>query len=206
MRTRILLTLLAATTLSACGTVNPSLYSVHQPIVSRTDYVFDVAAPTGDRMGDSDAQRLSGWFDSLQLAYGDRISVDGQGAYGAREAVAAVAAPYGLLVDAQAPVTQGDVAPGAIRVVVSRMTATVPGCPDWSRPSNPEFGGNRTSNYGCAGNANLAAMVADPRDLIVGRTGNAGVDAASSAKAIASYRTKAPTGAGEIKTESTKGN
>jgi len=207
MRQLTILTLIAASTaLSACGTVNQSLDSVHQPVVSRTDYVFDVAAPSGDRMSEADADRLSSWFDSLGLAYGDQVSVDGQGVYGAREAVAGVAARYGLLVQPEAPVTQGAVAPGAIRVVVSRMTAVVPGCPDFSRPSSPEFGGNRTSNYGCAFNSNIAAMIADPRDLITGRSGTAGVNATVATKAIATYRSKVPTGAGDVKPESTKGN
>ncbi len=208
MRRLTALTLIAASTaLSACGTANRSMESVHQPVVARADYVYDLPAPTSDSLSENEAARLAGWFDSVKLRYGDRVSVDAPGDYGsARNAVGAVVARYGLLVDAQAPVTQGDIASGSIRVIISRMTASVPNCPDWSRPASPEYGGNTISNYGCAINSNLAAMVADPQDLIRGREGPATSDAQSAGKAIRTYRSTAPSGAGGLKTQSSKGN
>lgn len=208
MRKFTLLALLAATaTLSGCGTSNRGMASVHQPVVARTDYVFDLATPTSDRLSNEDTARLAGWFDSVKLRYGDRVSVDAPGDYGmARPAVAAVVARYGLLLDENAPVTQGAIAPGAIRVVISRMKASVPSCPDWSRPASPNFGGDAISNYGCATNTNLAAMVADPEDLIHGREGEGSVDAASATKAIKTYRAAAPSGQAGLKNENTRGN
>ncbi len=208
MRRFTVLTVIAASaSLSACGTPNRGLESVHQPVVSRTDYVYDLPAPNGDSLPAQDAARLAGWFDTLKLHYGDRVSVDAPGDYGmARSAVAGVVARYGLLVDEQAPVTEGSIIPGTVRVVVSRMVASVPHCPDWSRPASPEFGGNLMSNYGCAINSNLAAMVADPQDLIRGRQGSGSADTASSTKAIKTYRTATPTGAGGLKAENTRGN
>jgi pilus assembly protein CpaD len=194
--------------LSACGTQNRSVESVHQPVVSRTDYVFDVSAGY-DGLAQNDASRLAGWFESLKLSYGDRISVD-QGENGAnsaaREAVANIAARYGLLLDASGPMTTGSVASGNIRVVVSRAKATVPGCPDWSRGSEPNFNSHNASNYGCATNSNFAAMIADPRDLIVGRGGETAIDAKLSNKAIKSFRDRRPTGDQDLKNESSKGN
>jgi pilus assembly protein CpaD len=199
------LALLGASLLAGCGTQNRSLNSVHQPVVARTDFVFDIGAP-GDRFSDAEAARLIGWFDSLDLRYGDRISVDTQGyGPGARDAVAAIAGRYGLLVDATAPITQGDIPSGAVRVIVSRMTASVPNCPDFSRPATPNFDGHSMSNYGCATNSNLAAMIADPRDLVSGRTGDVHVDARASTKAIGTFRSAPPTGAGGLKSEATKG-
>jgi pilus assembly protein CpaD len=199
------LALLGCSVLAGCGTENRGLASVHQPVVARTDYVYDMPAPTNG-LGASDDRALTGWFESLSLRYGDRISVDTQG-YGpdARDAVSAVVARYGLLVDAMAPITQGDVPAGSIRVIVSRMSASVPNCPDWSRPASPNFDGHALSNYGCATNGNLAAMVADPRDLISGRTGATSPDGATAAKAIRTYRNAVPTGAGGLKSEATKG-
>lgn len=199
------LALFGCSVLAGCGTENRGLASVHQPVVARTDYVYDMAAPS-NRFGDSDDRALTGWFESLSLRYGDHVSVDTQGyGSGARDAVAAVVARYGLLVDEMAPVTQGDVPPGSIRVIVSRMSASVPNCPDWSRPASPNFNGHALSNYGCATNSNLASMVADPRDLISGRTGAASPDGATAAKAIRVYRNAVPTGAGGLKSEATKG-
>jgi len=176
---------------------NPSSYSVHQPIVQRTDFVLDLAAPDG--LDPSEASRLQGWLQGLQLGYGDRVWVDqgpGYGSSRAREEVAAVVHSYGLLLNDLAPVTAGVVPPGAVRVVVSRMAASVPSCPDWSgaRPGAQTSGTH--SNYGCAVNSNLAAMIADPTDLVLGQTGSAGVDPAASMRAIRTYRNAVPTGFG----------
>ena len=189
MRSFTALALLAMTGLAACsGTPNRTLESVHQPIVSRTDYVYDMPAPT-DHLGAAEAQRLTGWFDSLHLRYGDRVSVDTQGfGPGARDAVGSVAARYGLLLDDNAPVTQGVIEAGSIRVIVSRTNATVPGCPDFSRNNPSEFDGHSNSNYGCATNATFAAMIADSHDLIQGRTGDNSLGLNASGRAIQSYR------------------
>lgn len=199
------LALIGSTMLGACGTQNRAYESVHQPVVSRTDYVYDLAAP-GAQLSNADDRALTGWFESLSLRYGDRIAVDTQG-YGpvARDAIAEVAARYGLLIEETAPVTQGDIPSGAIRVIVSRMSATVPSCPDWSRPASPNFNGNSMSNYGCASNSNLAAMVSDPRDLISGRGTTSVVDATMSTKAIGTFRKAPNTGASGLKPEITRG-
>lgn len=204
-RNLTVLALFGCTVLAGCGTENRGLESVHQPVVARTDYVYDLPVP-GERLSGTDAAHLGAWFDSLNLRYGDRVSVDTQGqGPAARDAVGRVAARYGLLIDETAPVTQGEIAARSIRVIVSRMSATVPGCPDWSRPSTATFNGHSISNYGCATNSNLAAMVADPRDLISGRSAEGPTDAALSTKAIGTYRRAIPTGANGLKIESSRG-
>jgi pilus assembly protein CpaD len=189
---------------SACGgTSNRGLESVHQPVVTRTNYVFD-AAKAGDDLSLGEAARVRGWFDSLQLGYGDHVSIDNPDGDGsaARSAVAALAARYGLLVDDNAPLTAGAIPPGNVRVVVSRTKATVPGCPDWSRKPQAEFGGNSSSNLGCATNSNLAAMIANPADLVKGQDAGAVFDAASATKAANVFRTRKPSGQADLKTES----
>lgn len=210
MSKRILILLLAPTLmLGACGgTLNRGLESVHQPVVSRSDYAFDVATTAGG-LAPGEAKRLAGWMASLQVGYGDRIAVDdpAQGVR-ARDDVAAQAAQFGLLVSDDAPINGGQVAPGMIRVVVTRMKATVPGCPDFSRVSQPEFNSNTSSNQGCAINANLAAMVANPADLVRGQPGADGTGTTmTSYKAIDTYRKAAPSGGGgtTIKTDSAGG-
>ncbi len=189
--------------LSGCGPVNRGLDSVNQPVVSRADYVLDLAAG-GSGLAGGEEQRLTGWFDSLRLGYGDRISVDDP-SYGhddSRAAIARVAGRYGLLLTREVPVTTGTPGPGQVRVVVSRSTAEVPKCPDWSRKSQPEFASSTMSNYGCATNINLAAMVANPEDLVRGQTAEGTGDPLTTAKAIKSYRDAAPAGK-NLKTEST---
>jgi len=203
---RILLMAGAALALSGCGTRNRGLESVHQPVVERADYAFDVAAADGG-LPTAEVDRLAGWMASLRLGYGDRVAVDSNAAAdnAVRETVAALAARYGLLLSEDVPLTNGTVAPGTARVIVSRMHASVPGCPDHSRVSGIEFEGNTNSNYGCATNSNLAAMVARPEDLVRGQPGSPSSDPAVAFKAIDQLRKGPPTGAAGLKAEDTKG-
>lgn len=197
-----------ALALPACmGTENRGVESVHQPVVQRTDYVIDVNT-AGYGLAQGERERLDGWFRSIDLAYGDRVAVDDpSGAGTAKADVQALIGPRGMTLAGGAPVTAGAVAPGTVRIVVSRASAHVPGCPDWSRPSSPDFTGSSTSNYGCASNAALAAMVADPLDLVQGREAASASDPLTSGKAIRTYRETIPTGKAGLKNETTgKGN
>jgi pilus assembly protein CpaD len=194
-------------TLGACGPVNRGLESVNQPVVSRTDYVFDVPAVGLGSQSSPEASRLDDWFQSIGLGYGDRISIDESAAYAgeSRRVVAAIAARRGLLLSDGAPVTAGSIEPGLVRVIVSRSAASMPKCPNWDRKAAPEFASSSMSNYGCAVNSNLAAMVANPEDLVRGQAG-AQSDARTTAKAIKSYRDAPPTGSGTLEKVETKGN
>lgn len=185
-----------ATLLAGCGTSNRGMESYHQPVVQRTDYAFDVQAG-GDGLAPGEAQKLDGWLQAMRIGYGDTVAVDGADGSGrAREDIAQVAARYGLLLAEQAPVTNAPVAPGTARVVVSRTSASVPGCPDYSRMYQPNFNQHASSNYGCATNSNLAAMIANPADLVRGAPGSGGYDAAAGTRAIAELRAAKPTGEG----------
>lgn len=190
--------------LGACGPVNRGLESINQPVVSRTDYTFDVPA---DKLLASDgAQRLDAWFAALRLGYGDSIAIDDPSSYdhrAVRDAVAQVLARHGLLLSDRTPVTAGLIETGDIRVVVSRANAHVPGCPDWSRPSQPEFAASGMSNYGCAVNTNLAAMVANPQDLIQGQAASDS-DPRAIARAVKAYRETPAAASNAVKVESTK--
>ena len=186
---------------------NPSLYSLHQPVVQRTNFVLDVAT-SGDRVPQSELERLDAWFASIGAGYGDRISVDEPSGYpspGAREDVARVAGQYGLLLSDGAPVLNGTVQPGTIRVIASRATASVPGCPEWSNPA-AEPSTTTSSNFGCAMNSNIAAMIANPDDLVLGQDGSTRGSATTATRAIRSYRERPPTGRQGLPTSSTTGN
>lgn len=189
MRNLHLLPLAAlAISLSACGgTMNRGLESVHQPVVSRTDFVYDV----NDGVGAQGSQRLAAWFESLSVGFGDRISVDDPtGNASNRALVSAAASRFGLIVQDTAPVTQGEIMPGSFRVVVSRSKAEVPGCPDWSRSSSGNYKGDAPSNYGCATNANLAASIANPNDLIGFGHQSTSTDNTNGTNAIRKLKTK----------------
>ncbi|WP_068073947.1 CpaD family pilus assembly protein [Novosphingobium lentum] len=193
--------------LGGCGGLpqNRTLESVHQPVVQRDSYVFDVNTLPGGGVSGPEQGRLAGWFDAMDLRYGDHVTVDDpmQSAV-TRAAIEAVASRHGILLGDTAPVTAGYVNAGSVRVVVSRLTAEVPHCPDWSGKSDTNFNNATYGNYGCASNSNLAAMVADKEHLIRGATGNGETSIMSSTKAIDSYRTAKPTGEGGLKAQSSQ--
>ena len=207
MRTRIIFALLASALAAPSVAADPArgVSEVNVPVVSRSDYAIDVAAPDGT-VPASEQARLSAWFAGLGLGYGDRVYVSGPYADSARADIASVAGQYGMLITPGFPVTTGPVNPGAVRVVVSRTTASVPGCPNWNEASQPNFGNHTMSNFGCAVNGNLAAMVADPQDLVWGREGGGVMDTVSATRAIQSYRKLAPTGEKGLIEVNTKGN
>ncbi len=207
MRSKLGLLVLASA-LAGCGHVahdlpDQGVESVNVPVIQRADYVFDAAA-SGGGLVPGEASRLNSWFQGLNLGYGDAIYVDGAYADGARTEIAQIAGYYGMMVEPGAPVTVGALPPGAVRVVVSRNRATVPNCPNWSVPASPNHQNRSMSNFGCGVNSNLAAMVANPEDLIHGREGSAVVDAQTASKAVATYRASPPTGTKGLKEESTK--
>jgi pilus assembly protein CpaD len=198
-----------AAALSACQHVphdqpERGVEVVNTPVVSRQDYALDLAAPGGS-LPSSEAARLDAWFRSLQLGYGDSIYVDGAYPEAARNDVARVAGQYGMLVSTGAPVTQGMIPPGSVRIVVSRSRADVPNCPNWSAPAQPNYSNNSMSNLGCSVNSNLAAMVANPQDLIHGREGDPYVDAAAASRGVGVYYSTPPTGKKGLQDISTKG-
>lgn len=207
---KILTLVLAAGALAGCNDVHQAppeagVLPINEPVVTRQDYAIDLAAPGGG-LPAQEAARLDGWFAGLDLAYGDLIFVDGSYPEGARGDVSAIASRYGLMVEQGAPVTVGAIAPGNVRVVVSRTRAGVPNCPNWKRKAQPNGANLTMSNFGCGVNANLAAMIANPEDLVHGRAGSGTVDAETASKAIRIYRSKAATGAGELKETTIKGS
>jgi pilus assembly protein CpaD len=75
-----------------------------------------------------------------------------------------------------------------VEVVLERYLVTLPACPDWSRESGTDFDNRPSSNFGCATEANLGLMIAEPKDLVRGRPlGPA--DGIQQAESIVRYRT-----------------
>ncbi len=194
--TKILIAAAASISLAGCaanslGTANTSMYSIHQPVVERTNYAIDLRND-GAGIAPAEQTRLADWFDVLGLGYGDRVAIDYGDSYSddaATTAVANIAAARGILLQDIAPVTGGPVAPGLLRVVVTQSKASVPSCPDWSTDHDRNYNASNHSNYGCATNSNLAAMVADPEDLVRGRQ-NEKLDGNSGKNAVNVYNTK----------------
>ena len=101
MRTKLIIALLATTLVGPALAKEPNpargLDSVNVPVVTRSDYAFDAAAPEGS-LPPAEQYRLDAWFAGLNIGYGDHIYVEGAYADAARSDVARLAGRYGLLV------------------------------------------------------------------------------------------------------------
>lgn len=199
--------------LAACGgsdtSFNRGLQSVHQPVVSYTNYTYDVQVDGNGSLSPSEANRLEGWLGSIGIGYGDRISVASDASYygrGIRDGIANLVGRRGLLIEEDAAIAVGDAPQGSVRLIVRRASASVPGCPDWSDTAESNGVGSTSRNFGCGINANLAAMVANPEDLVRGQTTLSDLRTATSDRAIKTYREKIPTGSGDLKTITAGGN
>lgn len=78
-------------------------------------------------------------------------------------------------------------------LAVSDAAASVPGCPDWS-DTRTNAGEATSANYGCATMTNLAEMIADPQDLLHGRTSPV-YDADAAVRTVRAARSGASAGA-----------
>jgi len=201
-RTHIILAAVIGISVTGCSgglSSNKSLYSTHQPVVERSNYAIDVNLSDRDGIEALEQKRLTEWMEALGLGYGDRIALDFGGGFSnalANQKVADLAAQRGLLLNDKAPLTEGNIPNGSVRIVVTRSTASVPSCPNWSTKTSANFNAGNHSNYGCAINSNLAAMVADPEDLVRG-VDKSNSDPTNGKKAIEAFNDKA-SAAGEV--------
>ena len=193
--------------LSACGGMptNRSMDSIHQPVVSHASFSLDVTAGSNG-LASGETKRLADWFNAMDLRYGDRISLeDPLASEETRAQVASAVSRFGLLLSRETAVTAGYVNAGTARVVIVRASATVPHCPDWSANAQANPRNALSSNYGCATNSNLAAMIANPDDLIKGTKSSGTPAVQSNNRAInALYGTPASGTGGKLNVDSTK--
>ncbi|MFN5781088.1 MAG: CpaD family pilus assembly lipoprotein, partial [Novosphingobium sp.] len=94
------LALSLGTLLAGCGGMaqNTQLESVHQPVVSRTNYTLDVTTNPGG-LSRPESRRLAGWFEAMDLRYGDRVAIDDPlNSSITLTSVEAVAGRFGMLV------------------------------------------------------------------------------------------------------------
>jgi pilus assembly protein CpaD len=74
---------------------------------------------------------------------------------------------HGIVVDT---VSSDGVPANRAIIGIGRYTVTLPPCPNWSSPPQAEYTNAHSSNWGCAAATNLGLMVAQPADLVSGRT------------------------------------
>jgi len=190
-----------ALTLPACqrGPGFSQVAPQHVPTVTEQVFVHDLTYTGPGQFAPGEMEELAEWLDTIELKYGDRISVDDPNPIGAAaraERLGELVGTHGLLLREAGPVTDPPLPTGVTRLVVVRAQAAVPECPDHSRRSNPDFEGSVTSNFSCATASNMAAMIADPNDLVAGKTYVGGTTATQFPDAATGARSSAAAGAG----------
>ncbi len=195
----------AALPLANCseeGPYNRGVQSVHQPVVTYATFLYDVRIDEGSGLSAFEEGRLEGWLDSLGVAYGDKVAIaTGGGAVplAAQQDIADMLGRRGMMVGEDSSAVAGIAPAGSVRLILRRASASVPGCPDWRSKQESDLVGGASSNFGCAVNGNLAAMVANPEDLVRGESTDSDLRTTTSTRAIKTYREKEPTGAGDLK-------
>ena len=159
--------------------------------VSLSHITHDLAFAGGTTgLTDAQAQELDRFLARTLAGYGDVFSIDAgtdETAMSRRDALASYLHSRGFTVSTEPAVYGGPLASDTVRIILNRYVVTPPPCPDWRQPSNPDFNNQSGSNFGCATETNLGLMVANPRDLVDGRSlGTA--DAENAAKAVQNYR------------------
>lgn len=163
--------------------------AVRQPAPVETAYTIEVETARYDHRVapgfDAGARAaLARFLADVGVAHGDRVRLAG-GSAADRAAVA------GHLADRLLPVAfageEHASAAGGVRLSVLRPVAQPPACGDWSGdPTGPAHNGDFPP-LGCASQANLAAMLADPSDVL-GGAGLAPANGENPASWVRAYR------------------
>ena len=143
--------------------------AVNVPVVTSADYVFDAAAP-GGAWRRAKAQRLNGWFQGLGLGYGDNVYVDGGSRPRRGARLRRSSAPMACRFR---PARRSRPAWSSPDRSASSSRAAAPSCPvaRIGAAVAARLGQQDDVEFGCGVNSDLAAMVADPEDLLHGREG-----------------------------------
>ncbi|MEE4349171.1 MAG: CpaD family pilus assembly lipoprotein [Pacificimonas sp.] len=163
--------------LAACGgpqsaSNNQTPFNLNTPVVTQHLMTYDLIPPAGQGLSAAQRDELREWLNSIDVRYGDRVSVDQEAvpaAFERREQVATILGERGMMLNRLAPVTSPALPAGATRVVVVRAKATVPDCPNHSSVDDLNYDNATSSNYGCADSTALSQMIADPNDLVRGK-------------------------------------
>ncbi len=139
-------------------------------VVNHQRFVHPVRfAPAMARPAKPEIELLAAFLAKHNVQPGDQIMLKG-GTAKERLSVMRALARLGLT-DATEARFNPAASTQTVLVVVDHYWVTPPAnCPDWSKPASADFSNTVDSNYGCANVYDLGQMVADPHDLLQGRT------------------------------------
>lgn len=178
MKQRLFILLCAGIGLAvaACDTdqsARSSFVTTKQLKVDYTELKHPAAfAPASATLAPGEAESLASFLDSaavmpddhvyLVTAGDDRLTAQRIGSLSRQLARRGIGASV-------LPASDKEAGPDQILVKVERYVVTPPSCPDWTKSPLENHENAVASNFGCATVTNLGLMVADPRDLVVGR-------------------------------------
>ena len=146
----------------------------------------------------AETTRLLGFLDDSDILYGDHLYLgmpaDDALSQKREAAIRHLLAKRGVIMTvspAAIPVGTGLASGNEVTVQLERYIVTPPSCPNWSKPTGGDSDNTVFSNFGCATTTNLGMMVAQPRDLLVGRQPGP-PDAEPALHAIQNYRSGKP--------------
>jgi len=173
----IILLALASAALTACNNSPADEWTTEQaPHQLRVDFqrlTHATTFPTGSaQIAPGERDSLLGFLRTAEVSPSDTIyleSADEDKLSGTRVgALVRDLSRKGYSV-ATLPAARDAVPANSLLVVVERYVVTPPDCPNWTKSPNGDHENAVSSNFGCANVTNLGLMIADPRDLVVGR-------------------------------------
>jgi pilus assembly protein CpaD len=183
--------------IAGCG-INPELaapapLSVQPPPahiqVKLVSFDHDLYFARGAKaLTSAQAAALNHFLKVNEIGEGDSVTVDvsGTSTLATARKAAVVSELKQLGIDA-ASGKDARLAADSVRVHADHAVATAPACPNWSKPEADEPDNTTSSNLGCATEANLAAMIVNPADLVKPKA-TATTDGAALAHGVELYR------------------
>jgi pilus assembly protein CpaD len=175
--------------LAACAPAVGTFQPVEAPKELRVEvarYTHSVRFQAGSAtLSVSERERLAAFLDAVGLPPGESVatlSMPGDALAERRRTQLVQELGRRGLGLSTAPTAAGTVADrlslgDEVVVYAERYVAKLPPCPNWSKPTGVDYGNTVGSNFGCATASNLGLMVANPRDLVIGRDpGPANID------------------------------
>ncbi len=200
VRCKLVTSLFAGLLLAGCGyphtTEVPAAFGPesHAPEVSRTLYEHEVSFPRDSAdLPDDEREALTRFLGTLggdrdaEIAVNASPHVPDALAKARRDSVLRFLRQHGFRPHAGEALLQREPVIADVSLRAARYHVVLPECGNHTRSRLADFHNLPTSNFGCATQRNLGAMVAQPRDLLRGRDmGYA--DAERQARTVRDYR------------------
>jgi pilus assembly protein CpaD len=176
MKKHILPSLCLGLLVAACNPPAPLWQpSDASPKPLKIDYVRlthpAVFGPKAVKLSNDEADKLGEFIDSAQVTSDDHVYIEAPRDQLAAQRIGQLAhhlSEHGI--GAKTLPAKADVPADQLLLVVERYVVTPPSnCPNWTKDPVANHENEVGSNFGCATVTNLGLMVADPRDLVIGR-------------------------------------